>query len=786
MALKKKKLLRVSIRTLAEITFADGSLGGTAPAGISSQLGIEIHLKYQNRGIKDYRSEVHFKRIFEGEFINLEVSGNADGIYPSEDGIHIEEIKTMRFGIENTENGLDVHSAQLKLYGLFYCSENDTEKVILDLIYYNRSTAEEKIFTKEYTKDQLEAECTPWIEAYLHWNDLNAKHRIELHSDLKELTFPFSDFRPGQRYLSKAVYCTIRDKKILYAEAPTGTGKTAAVMFPALKAVSENLTDKIFYLTAKNAGAETAEKTAELINRQISGLRWISITAKAKICFTNENDSQKPDCNPEYCPYSLNYYKRLPEAMNSVFTETSFSRNRIESIAENFKLCPFELSLDIALFCDLIIADYNYAFDFSSKLKRFFSNGKTNHTFLIDEAHNIIDRTRAMFSSEMTKSRVAALKKDSEPPLKNVLSLLNSEFIYLRKQYGSPSQTNEKAQPDSLIKSARKCMREFDLYIEQHGQLPGYIADFYWELLQFTTVSEHYSDSYRTIIQITKNDVTVKLACIDPAYEIQEVLKNQKSAVFFSATLSPLDYYKALISSSMENYSVSLPSPFDSDNCLHFIKTDLSTRYKFREINSAEYACTVKNIIETVKGNIVIFSPSFTFQKNLLNDLGLSDENDFLNKLPDPDVIIQSSQMTNSEKETFLNEFHTRKNLRAFCVSGGSFAESIDLPGDKLIGVIIFGVGLPQVNFDNDVIKQYFDEKYNNGYSFAYMYPGFNKVLQAAGRVIRTEEDKGFVLLIDDRYNTPEYRKLIPKHWKLHNYTDSNSAVKLIQNKLNQ
>jgi len=773
----KKRLLRINIRTLAEITFQEGSLGGAPSAPLSAALGIEIHRKYQSRDIEGYQSEVPLGREYEGEHIILEISGKADGVYATGEGVHIEEIKTMRTGGNEIAN---VHLAQLKLYGYFYSLDNNLKSIFLDLIYYNRLTEEEKIFSQEYSFETLANECLEWITVYLLWNDRNEGHRRELKSRIREFAFPYNEFRKGQYELSKAVFRAIRDRRILFAEAPTGTGKTAAVLYPALKAAAEDHTDKIFYLTAKTAGGATAEKTAEIFNSAGLGLRWITITAKARICFTNGDEITKPDCDPDNCPFSKNYYNRSHEALERLYSENAFNRECVEAIAREFTICPFELSLDLSLFCDLIICDYNHAFDLQSKLQRFFTFGKTNHTFLIDEAHNMIDRARAMFSSSISKSQIMALKKGSNPVLKKALTKFNAEFIALKKQYGIPAQICEPGMPASFLKIARKCRTEFDLFLEKHGRLSAEDMLLYWQLLEFNTIAEHYSASYRTVVKISAKDVSVHLRCIDPAEEIEAVLNNQRSAVFFSATLSPAEYYRSLLTPTMESSTIALASPFDPHKCLHFMKTDLSTRYKFRDDNSSDYAQLVRKIITSVSGNIVVFSPSFKFQSGILASLEIAQSNDNSGNPDRFETAVQTPQMSAPERDEFIGRFHLSRNLKAFCVCGGSFSESIDLPGEKLIGVIVFGVGLPQINFDNDIIKDFFEQKYGCGYQFAYMFPGFNKVLQAAGRVIRSEDDRGFVILVDDRYNTSDYRSLIPPHWKTRRAGDIDTVISMI------
>lgn len=769
-----KHCVHIDIDRLTEILFPEGSLGGAPVSWPRARSAGETRHTYNNSSISGFASDIAVSKQFEGEFVQLLVSGFAESVYRDDDGFHVEKIVSAH---EPPAQPRRSDLAELKICAWFFATDKPIGELCLDLVYCCGDEDEESLFSLKCRPDELQSECELWIQTYLDWCDKNERHRRDLRLRLQQLKFPFDGFRSGQYELSKAVYRCIRDGVVLFGEAPTGTGKTAAVLFPALKAQAHDFCDKIFYLTAKNAGAASAEKAASLFNGAGAGLRWITITAKSRICFTNGDESSRPQCSPQSCPYALDYFSRRDAALESLFSETDFCREKVEAIARLHTLCPFELSLDLALFCDLVICDYNHVFDPQSRLKRFFDFGKTEHVLLIDEAHNMIDRVRAMFSVTLAKSDIMLHRKGSHSPLKKSLDELNKAFIALRKNYDDSDAVCEESLPAEIAKAAQKCRRKIEYLLDGGVSLSESQLQFYFQLLSFNAIAERYSDSYRTVIKKTKTDTELSLRCIDTAQEVEAVVAQQRSAVFFSATLSPGGYYEALLSPTLAHTAISLDSPFDRERCLYFLRSDLSTRYKFRDENLPAYAALVRILIEKVSGNIVVFSPSFKFQGALVDALGIEGRGDTGRF---GEIAIQSAAFTSTDREEFIDKFHTRTNLKAFCVCGGSFSESVDLPGEKLIGVIIFGVGLPQIGFDNDIIKDYFQQKFSAGYQFAYMFPGFNKILQAAGRVIRTEEDRGFVVLVDDRYGSGDYRRLIPPHWKLQPKTDENTIIEKV------
>ena len=777
LAEKKLKKISINIRRLVEIMYASGSLNEITMLSASAEAGKKIHQQYQNRGIEEYQAEVMLKKEFNGEFICLNVNGRADGVFQDFDRhFHIEEIKSVKMEVEFIpDEGFPVHWAQLYFYGWLFCLTEDLECITLDLLYFSRTSKSEKILTKDFTRKELSDICLPLVESYMEWLNKLEERRTRVFSSISEMDFPFKDFRPGQRELSKIAYRGIRDHKIIYLQAATGIGKTMAFIFSALKALAEEFTEKLFFLTAKNAGSLAAEKALEFVKKSGIDISWILITAKAKICFLLENeDFSRPPCSPEVCKYAKNYFDKLPGALEEIFENSDFPRSRIEELAEKHELCPFEYSLDLSLYCDFVIADYNYAFDFASGLKRYFKGGKRPYTLLIDEAHNIIPRARSMYSAELNKKNILKARREGHSSEQKILSRLNTWLLSIKNEIGPWHEKVEENCPDSLFEIVDKCVSQLEALNERGQPFSISVLQLYWELTAFLRILDFYDGSYRTLIKTDKSNIIISLLCIDPSQHLERILKKQDSSLFFSATLEPVNYTASLITPELGTEYYNIPSPFKKENCLQIIDTSLSTRWRDRKNSYSKYAELTASLREAVSGNMMIFSPSFAFQDELLNQLDLFDKEGSL-KSEKGNIQIQRSGMTAKERNQFLDSFEG-SSVCGFCVIGGSFTESVDLIGSKLIGVLIFGLGLPQVNLVTKTYSTYFEGKFNDGYNYAYTYPGITRILQAAGRVIRSSGDKGFIYLADDRYGSSLYRKLIPEHWDPV-YCEENSGV---------
>lgn len=756
-----KAVYRIDVRDLAERLFAEGSLGTAAPSGSAAEWGVKAHRKLQDRGVPGYAPEVPLSRVFYGESLDLELSGRADGVHERDGITHVEEIKSTRRDLADIgPDGNPVHVAQLSIYGWLYCLEHSLETVILDLIYVHRPSGAQRAFPSEKTRAELDEFYGGAVRVFLSWLDRHEGRRRGLAGELKDLDFPFSDFRPGQREAAKAVFRAIRDGGTLFLQAPTGIGKTMAVMYAALKALGRGFTSKLFYLTAKSSGAAAAEKALIMLADKTLNLRWISITAKSKICFlTGDEGEERPPCGADACPFARDYFTKVKMALPEVFDHACFTRLLIEELARKHEVCPYELSLDLSLYCDVVVADYNYAFDYTARLQRYFATGKTDHVLLVDEAHNMVDRTRGMFSARLSKRRILEARRTSSAAEKKILSALNAALLARKSEFSPDYPEVRITAPAGITEAVSAAIDALDGHIERGAALSASVLELYWELSRISIVLEHYDRSYRTIVSRGGSELLFDFLCVDPSAQIEAVLVNRRAAVFFSATLAPSRYFTALIAPGMKPEIVEVASPFPPENCAWLHWEGLSTRWKDRERNMDLYAETVQEVFGTVQGNTIVFSPSFAFQESLVTRI--------LHGGSTPDRwVIQRPGMTNQGKEQFVAAFQDGPvpGVRGFAVCGGSFSESIDLVGDRLVGAIIFGVGLPQVSFTNNVIKDFFEAKLGNGYAWAYLFPGLNRVLQAAGRVIRSETDRGFVCLVDERWATSGYRRLLPAH----------------------
>jgi Rad3-related DNA helicase len=559
------------------------------------------------------------------------------------------------------------------------------------------------------------------------------------------------------------VYKTIEQGKKLFVQAPTGIGKTISTLFPAVKAVGEGHISKIFYLTAKTITRQVAEEAFVKMRNAGLNFRTITLTAKDKICFNREGS-----CNPDFCEYAKGHFNRVNAAMLDILQNNeNLSREIIEEYAKKHTVCPFEFALDLSLWADCIICDYNYVFDPRVYLKRFFLNNTEDYGFLIDEAHNLADRAREMFSAQISKAAYFEAKKymkDRQPKIARLLNKINSFMITLRKQCAEDGFVITQEELKELYKLLNNFINGAEEWIlkNQNQNTEGFdhLLEVYFNSITFLKISEFYDERYVTFIEAKASEVRVKLFCIDPSYLLAEAVKRGKTAVFFSATLTPLSYFIDILGGSTEDYNISLRSPFDDKKLCLLVNDSVSTKYRKRESSYDSIVEVIKTTVDQKIGNYIVYFPSYKYMNEVYYR--------FTEKYTGMSTMLQQSAMSEEERELFLESFKpgAEKTLVCFGVLGGIFSEGIDLKGDRLIGAIIVGVGLPQVSTEQDIIMNYFTRKNGMGYENAYMYPGMNKVLQASGRVIRSDSDIGLVLLVDERFSDREYRCLFPKHWE--------------------
>lgn len=753
-----KIIIRESVRNLVEFCLKRGDIDNRFSGSTRAAEGIRAHQKLQddNENIyENYEKEVYLTYEFEMGKSLINIEGRADGIIIEEEKVIIEEIKSTYANFIYIDDSNEVHWAQAKVYALIYGKQNKLKEIYIRLSYFQLETNEVKSFEKKFTIKELERFVLEILEEYEKFSILIFRQKISRNDSIKLLKFPFEKYRDGQRKLINIVYQTIKEKEILFSQAPTGIGKTISTIFPAVKALGEGIGNRIIYLTAKTINREVAEETLEKLRQDGLSFKSIAITAKEKICI-----NEAFDCNPERCIYAKDYYGKLKNAMIYILeNEERISSEMLQKYAEKYKLCPFELSLDLSIYCDGIIGDYNYIFDPRASLVRILES--KGNIVLVDEAHNLIDRARNMYSASLCKSQILKCKnitKGKLNKLHSILGKINNSFIDLRNEceHKEVEWFYEDESPKELNKFLQLCLKESEEILVRGNKFEGYeeILQLYFDINAFVSTMQLYDENYRTCIEKEVQEVKLTLYCVNPSENLKEYLVKCYSTIFFSATISPIGYYISMLGGDGETYRLKLPSPFKKENLTVCISS-INIRYTYRKKTLGLVRDKIINFIKEKVGNYIVFAPSYAYMELLWDEIGKFNIEDY-------ELIKQKQSMSEEEKSEFLKKFKTSNNLLMFCVIGGMFSEGIDLPGEQLIGSIIIGVGYPMISMRNEIIKEFYKE---NGYDYAYIYPGINKVQQAVGRVIRTETDVGRVLLIDDRYATNTYKMLLPNEW---------------------
>ena len=754
------KIIKISIRNLVEFIMRHGSIDNRYTSSIKAIEGIRGHQRVQKSYGDNYTAEVPLKYTLTYEDLEIMVEGRADGILIEDDKTIIDEIKTTTKDLllidENTN---PLHWAQAKCYGYIYSMQNELDNIDIQITYYNIDTKSTRILRQSYTLKELEEFFFWLIDEYKSWAQLESDWVNKRNESIKRLKFPFENYRPGQRELAVRVYKSITDSKKCFAQAPTGTGKTISTLFPAIKAMGEDKTSKIFYLTAKTITREVAQNTISLMRKKDLNLKAVTITAKEKICKMEE-----VNCNPEYCPYANGYFDRINNSLKDILAKyNDYSKDNIEKISEEYMLCPFELSLDLTNLSDVIICDYNYVFDPRVYLKRFFDTKTTDYTFLIDEAHNLVDRAREMYSATLNEEKFVKVKKLISKKDKRITRVIKEIQSYFEDKLEDLTTLDENdlveiEAPLELCEILSSFIKFVDEYLARTNEENEELMDLYFDVYSFLSISDFYDKNYTTIYTKNFNGMTIKIYCVNPQKVIEEKMKKAKSNIIFSATLIPMDYFMKMYSYDEEDFIINLKSPFDVKNRLLMIGDNVATTYNKRFETSEDIASYIANCVQAKKGNYMVFFPSYKYMELVFDEMK---EN-----YPNINISIQESNMSEEEKEEFLSMFDedNKETHVGFCVLGGHFAEGIDLTNDKLIGVIIVGVGMPQIGIERDIIKDHMKDS-NKGFDYAYVYPGMIKVLQAAGRCIRTDDDKGVILLLDKRYSQRIYQSLFPYEW---------------------
>ena len=759
-------MIRISVRNLVEFILREGNIdnrtgGGQDPENM--QMGSRIHRKIQRQMGSDYQAEVPLKTEIVCDGFTLKIEGRADGLIHTKEQVMVDEIKGVLRELDRVQEPAGIHLAQAKCYASMVAEQEGVDEIGVQMTYCQMETEEVKRFQYSYQSNELKVWFDEVIRQYEKWAKFQIEWRKARNASVKGIEFPFP-YRKGQRDLAVSVYRTILRKKKLFIQAPTGVGKTISTVFPAVKAVGEELGEKIFYLTAKTITRTVAEQAFETLREQNLKFKVITLTAKEKICFCEETS-----CNPDDCPYAKGHFDRVNDAVYELLMqEDVMSREVLEAQARKHKVCPFEMALDVSTWVDGVICDYNYVFDPDARLKRFFAEGGAGgYLFLIDEAHNLVERGRQMYSAELCKEDFLAVKKlvkGEAPRFAKRLEACNKILLAMKKECENYKVLDNISHFGIQLMNV---LSETDRYLEEcvDKEVRETVLDFYFQVRSFLNIYDGLDENYVVYTEYQENgSFVLKLFCVNPAANLQKCLDKGNSAVFFSATLLPIQYYKRLLSTEKDNYAVYIDSSFDTKKRLLMNGVDVSTRYAMRSREMYQrYATYIFRVVKAKMGNYLIFFPSYRFMEDVYQEftqLLASDEEEM-------ELVIQQKHMDEEERENFLRAFEMgrEKSLIGFGVLGGIFSEGIDLTNEKLIGTLIIGTGLPQVCNEREILKSYFDQKGLYGFDYAYRYPGMNKVLQAAGRVIRTEDDRGVILLLDERFQREKGKEIFPKEW---------------------
>ncbi|MCM1182913.1 MAG: ATP-dependent DNA helicase [Roseburia sp.] len=835
----EKMEIRVSVRQLVEFILREGNIDNRRSGGAENamQEGGRIHRMIQRRMGSEYHSEVGLKYVWETSDYNIIIEGRADGIIDYDWELHhggphseagataahgnvaaedaqaalgtltsdaqtaaedaqaalgtaalaaqtaIDEIKGTYKELWRIQEPVGVHLAQAKCYAYIYAAQCALARIGVRMTYCHMETEEIKYFHEDYTLEELSVWFEELMREYKKWADFQSQWHETRTASIRQLAFPYP-YREGQKELVSHVYHTIYHRRRLFLEAPTGVGKTISTVFPAVKAMGEGLAEKLFYLTAKTITRTVAQECFSLLRQSGLHIKTVVITAKDKICFLREQE-QEAECNPDACPYAKGHFDRINDAMYDLLIhEEDFTRGKLSEYARRHQVCPFEMSLDMSLFSDTVIGDYNYLFDPRVYLKRFFSEGMTrkDYIFLIDEAHNLLERGREMYSAPLLKSaflKTKKLLKAYQTKVTGLLDKCNRELLGMKRLCDGYQQEHG---IDGFVLALNRMYGALDDFLDDHDSFPdrNEVLEFYFAVAHFLNMYELLDDGYVVYSQLTDDgDFLLKLFCVNPARNLRQCMARGRSTILFSATLLPIQYYKKLLGGEAQDYEVYAKSAFDEERKALFIAKDVTSKYTRRgEEEFRRIARYIDGLVRERYGNYMVFLPSHQFLEQVYDC--------FMRECFDADMmecIVQEERMSEAQREAFLLRFQGNEScdvagkinfeleqeeeriLIGFCVMGGIFSEGIDLKRDSLIGVLIVGTGIPQVCCERELLKGYFDARGESGFDYAYRFPGMNKVLQSAGRVIRTAEDVGVVALLDERFLEYSYRRMFPREW---------------------
>lgn len=773
---EKKIRFSASVREVVEFILCEGDLGGSGNfGGIHRALeGTRGHQRLQKSRPTGYEPEVVMRREIETPEFMFELKGRIDGVWKQGNSVIIEEIKTVQRPWVGPAD--PVHLGQAKMYAWLYSSEQRLGEIDVQVTYFELETGHTTQYRERFSAAELEnfservlGEYLQWMREHFHWLRLR-------DASINTVAFPFARYRGGQRAMAVDVYRTIRSQGKLFVEAPTGIGKTISVLFPAVKAMGEGRVEKIFYLTARTIGRTVAENAVADLRAAGLHFRAVTLTARDKICFNNGEP-----CDLKQCPFAIGYYDRIKNALRDAFRSETFRRDEIEQIARKHQVCPFELSLDLATWADAIICDYNYLFDPAVSLKRFFSDEPSSFGILIDEAHNLVDRAREMFSAEVERTEFAAIKKwiaGEVPSCARAIGKVLRGFTTLENEDSWTDRDGTLASKNAPAKIARplkEFLEEAERWLAQDrpALFRQELLDLYFRVSGFLRTLESFDQNYVTLLE---REGKLRLFCVDPSVQLRAALENRGGCVLFSATLRPAEYFRNALGGGEGDRSLQLESPFDPNHLALMVHDRIATSYKARSATFEEVASAIAAFVGGRPGNYLVYFPSYEYLRHVAAR--------FQKLFPEVNTIAQAGGMTEKEREDFMAKFQARDNERlvGFAVMGGIFGEGIDLVGERLIGVAVVGVGLPQLCLERDLVREAFAAAEKPGFDYAYTFPGMNRVLQAVGRLIRSETDRGVVLLIDERFARAQYRSLFPKWWQPRTVRSTDAIATVVKN----
>ncbi len=757
------RTIHIAVRQLVEYVLRCGDLRLEFMGSVRAVDGIRIHQQIQKQRPENYQAEVPVSYMLQNDRFQLSVNGRIDGVFSGNGQVIIEEIKSTRRKLDDLADNPDpVHWGQAECYAYMFAIQQGLSEITVQMTYVQADDGNIRELQRHYRIEHLADFFNGLLQKYMHWVAFLADWAGVRDRSLQQLTFPYAQYRPGQRSMAVAVYRTIRDGSQLLVQAATGIGKTMAALFPALKVLGEGSVPKVVFLTARTTGRLAAETALEELRHKGLRVKAVTLTAKEKICFNPQSA-----CVPEECEYARGHYDRLNQALYAAFDTDAWNRTAIEQAARQHRVCPFEFSLELVNYADCVIGDYNYAFDPNVMLHRLFEEPGAVHAVLVDEAHNLVDRSREMFSAQLDKEPVLKLRrrlKEELPALYRSLGRINSWMAACRRRCREADGViTDEQLPEDLIIRLRSFLRSAERWLIHNIQTDFRedLLQFFFDAWRFIRIAEQYDTHYATLFENRKEDLRIKLYCLDPSHQLELAWQRCRAAVLFSATLTPADYFQKILGCSPQADRLNLPSPFPKQNLAVFLAHKISTLYRQRENSCRAVSRTIANLVLKRKGNYLLFFPSYQYMNMVHKQFGYDHEA--------VQTIVQVPDMTEAQREEFLANFrHTvAHTLVGFAVMGGIFGEGIDLKGERLTGAVIVGVGLPGICTERELIRSYYDRNGENGFEFAYQYPGINRVLQAAGRVIRSGQDRGVVLLIDQRYEQQRYRSLLPLHWDI-------------------